>query len=566
MVGICNDLELRRIRENILQLSEDLQTIQSDDLFGPGNFNVDEFCLESRLVQEEFTPTAAVDISNVKHIDKPRNGHLEYNGNDSDLDNSESGVSSMESLESLLKKSETNETPEVFEQLNENSDGIEQNESPGKTEKVVEEAAISNQLSRKETENEADSATSKIEVPVLILTDENGVVYSDKTDAGSPVDDEPLTFSYSSDEADDNKETREEISKVDGKETTSDETDETDARSCDNNIDNVDSNQSPDPLIENEVESESVKLPEVNNNKNNPSETAGDTDKQQPLDSSGNHENLTTEAQPSSNLPTVDDRISIESSSHRSILNSPPVDHGQTDSNDYSNLSLEKTDDANDSKKGLNNSEANVSSDLDDESLAKLAYIPLKSEFDTTNGLNPTQLDVTGIERTTSAASSHVSMEVQLSDDGRSPSYNLPKNDLVGLLNKEDQANGETSENPHSLVNGDHDKDSSNILKELRKLSGPKRTENLPAPQRTIGLMSHDSSSYQSPYFQEALERLRELNDDEVPLKDGMSLDVFVVEVEKLLEKLRVIEDMMRAGQGVPDSVKDELARHVVRL
>lgn len=555
---------MKRIQENIQQLNEDLEAIQNDDLFGPGNFNVEDFCLESRFAQEDLSPTTLGD-GDIDVKNKPSSDHLDYNGNDSDLDNSESGVSSMESLESLLRKSETHDTPEVPDQIGEHS--IEKNEnetSVEKSENAVEQPSAS---------MESLSDKNRKPVPVLILTDENGVVYSDKTDATIPSDSEPLTDSNDVTEEDVEK-TDEEISEVEQVVQRGDNTDDIDGKPRSDNKENVDLNQSRDPEVEKEQESSSEKLPEANNDKDVPlsseqGATKDDSGDQEPLDSSNNHEqkNQINENLPSE-LPITDDRISIESSSHQSIVHSVADDHEQADRGEQSKPSLnENTKESNDSTIELDNSKVNTSSDIEDESLARLSYIPVQLEYESTNNL-----EITDIERTASPANSQVSMEVQLSDNDRSPSDDLPENNLFSLLNRDEKSNGEVSsetqtygeshENAQPVVNGEYEDDSSKILQDLRLMSSKKRTESPPAPQRVTSLVIQDS--YQSPYFQEALERLRELNSDEVPLKEGMSLDVFVVEVEKLLEKLRVIEDMMRACQGVPDNVRDELARHVV--
>jgi len=577
LVGICSDLDLKRIQENIQQLSEDLETIQNDDLFGPGNFNVDDFCLESRFAQEDLSPiTLGDDDLDLKT--KPSNDLLDYNGNDSDLDNSESGVSSMESLESLLRKSETHDTPEVPDQINENDEENNEEGSLGKAQDSVEQVSTPTEH-EKDVVDKCISDKNVVSIPVLILTDENGVVYSDRTDAGITSDGEPLTDSNDTTEEVVVRETSEDISRVKQVDNTEDIADEIEAKTSGDNDDNVD--QSRDPALEREVESNIAKLPEENNIENDtPTSkqvaTVNEMADQEPLDSSNNHEqgsnfseNLTDPEK-----PIVDDNISIESSSHQSIVNSVPDDHGQADSSEQSKPTLDdNTKEAIDATISLDNSRVNTSSDIDDESLARLNYIPLKSEYVITNNIIPSGLEVTNIERTASPANSQVSMEVQLSDDGLSPSDDLPESNLISLLNKEDNSNGgiseetqliENYENSQHLVNGVLEDDSSEILSGLRSKPSRKHTESPPAPQRVVSSVIQGSDSYQSPYFQEALERLRELNNEEVPLKEGMSLNVFVVEVEKLLEKLRVIEDMMKACQGVPDNVKDELARHVV--
>ena len=57
---------------------------------------------------------------------------------------------------------------------------------------------------------------------------------------------------------------------------------------------------------------------------------------------------------------------------------------------------------------------------------------------------------------------------------------------------------------------------------------------------------------------------LKDLDESEGLLHENMSLDAFLVEVEKLLDKLRSIEELITTGMEDEDNVKDELAKHVV--
>ena len=57
---------------------------------------------------------------------------------------------------------------------------------------------------------------------------------------------------------------------------------------------------------------------------------------------------------------------------------------------------------------------------------------------------------------------------------------------------------------------------------------------------------------------------LKDLDESESLLHENMSLDAFLVEVEKLLDKLRSIEELITTGMEDEDNVKDELAKHVV--
>lgn len=58
---------------------------------------------------------------------------------------------------------------------------------------------------------------------------------------------------------------------------------------------------------------------------------------------------------------------------------------------------------------------------------------------------------------------------------------------------------------------------------------------------------------------------LKDLDDSGNLLHEDMTLDEFLVEVEKLVEKLRSIEELITTEMDSDDNVKDELAKHVVR-
>ena len=57
---------------------------------------------------------------------------------------------------------------------------------------------------------------------------------------------------------------------------------------------------------------------------------------------------------------------------------------------------------------------------------------------------------------------------------------------------------------------------------------------------------------------------LKELDESGTLLHEDMTLDEFLVEVEKLVEKLRSIEELITTDMDSEDNVKDELAKHVV--
>lgn len=80
--------------------------------------------------------------------------------------------------------------------------------------------------------------------------------------------------------------------------------------------------------------------------------------------------------------------------------------------------------------------------------------------------------------------------------------------------------------------------------------------------------------SIRDPDYELFTSRPLDLRDRSSPLKDldesgnllheDMSLDEFLVEVEKLVEKLHTIEELISADQDLENNVKEELAKHVV--
>ena len=57
---------------------------------------------------------------------------------------------------------------------------------------------------------------------------------------------------------------------------------------------------------------------------------------------------------------------------------------------------------------------------------------------------------------------------------------------------------------------------------------------------------------------------MKELDESGNLLHEDMSLEDFLVEVEKLVEKLRSIEELITTELDSEDNMKDELAKHVV--
>ena len=86
----------------------------------------------------------------------------------------------------------------------------------------------------------------------------------------------------------------------------------------------------------------------------------------------------------------------------------------------------------------------------------------------------------------------------------------------------------------------------------------------LPASRNTLDQLDYEPFVPGTLDLSDLHSRLRELDEDEVLLHRDMSVDEFMVEVERLLEKLSVIEDMLREGTVAEENVKDELAKHVV--
>ena len=125
---------------------------------------------------------------------------------------------------------------------------------------------------------------------------------------------------------------------------------------------------------------------------------------------------------------------------------------------------------------------------------------------------------------------------------------------LDNLLN----INGDTSQNIG--VEKPHDRIAS-ILSERRKAE---EAERLRFSESSVRDADYELFTSRPLDLVDRSSPLKDLNESENLLHENMSLDAFLVEVEKLLEKLRSIEELITTDMEDEDNVKDELAKHVV--
>ena len=112
-----------------------------------------------------------------------------------------------------------------------------------------------------------------------------------------------------------------------------------------------------------------------------------------------------------------------------------------------------------------------------------------------------------------------------------------------------------TSASMYSALPGAQDTSSARCECDLTKSAGELHTN-----PRSVSAVSAATSPAGTNGWHSLLE------EDEEPLSESLSVDEFVVVLGKLLEKLRVIEDMMASGIDVDENIQDELSKHVVRL
>lgn len=117
----------------------------------------------------------------------------------------------------------------------------------------------------------------------------------------------------------------------------------------------------------------------------------------------------------------------------------------------------------------------------------------------------------------------------------------------------ENNARGVEAEKPHDRI--------ASILSERRKAE---EAERLRFAESSVRDTDYELFTSRPLDLVDRSSPLKDLDESDSLLHENMSLDAFLVEVEKLLDKLRSIEELITTDMEDEDNVKDELAKHVV--
>lgn len=123
----------------------------------------------------------------------------------------------------------------------------------------------------------------------------------------------------------------------------------------------------------------------------------------------------------------------------------------------------------------------------------------------------------------------------------------------IGEHSLESNARDVEAEKPHDRI--------ASILSERRKAE---EAERLRFAESSVRDADYELFTSRPLDLVDRSSPLRDLDESESLLHENMSLDSFLVEVEKLLDKLRSIEELITTDMEDEDNVKDELAKHVV--
>ena len=122
--------------------------------------------------------------------------------------------------------------------------------------------------------------------------------------------------------------------------------------------------------------------------------------------------------------------------------------------------------------------------------------------------------------------------------------------------------NGNTSEDDVRNTEGEKPQDKiASILSQRRKAE---EAERLRFAENSVRDADYELFTSRPLDLIDRSSPLKDLDESENILHENMSLDAFLVEVEKLLEKLHSIEELITTDLEDEDNVKDELAKHVV--
>ena len=500
-------------------------------------------------------------------VPKPA-GHNAAENGDSDLADSESGVSSMESFEGILRKENEDATTENGVQVNGVSDDHFVNDesdedvhlngglsvSPDEYQRIrLSHSADTNQDTNSSRDLDDDSrATSRatdvksgdVSVPVLIVTDEDGtraeVEFAENGVDGSQ-DNEGFTEQAG--------------------EFFFDDFDVYYGESTPKTVSDPDKTSTREDTITSENESSVTKSVTIKES------SSGDLNAGDTVDHVPNGDVLEDQ---SNDLVSKDESESFEKSivtevtlpSHKSVTDNALRDdfdisgdselgddilRHRTPAEDITSTSTEEntTPDLKGNKSDpvellINGPEAQVPPQLD------------KVKTSDSNSVSSKALD--NVAEKSASPTSQTSVKTGLTKSA--PNEEMDKLDRllnIGEHSLENNTRDVEAEKPHDRI--------ASILSERRKAE---EAERLRFAESSVRDTDYELFTSRPLDLVDRSSPLKDLDESESLLHENMSLDAFLVEVEKLLDKLRSIEELITTGMEDEDNVKDELAKHVV--
>lgn len=552
-----SDVEKDAIKEKLERLQQDIATLEEGTP------------LTSRHVNSETLGREAASAFVEVVVPKPADQDVAENG-DSDLGDSESGVSSMESFEGILRKENEHAPGENGVQVNGVSDDHFVNDesdenahlngglsvSPDEYHRIrLTHSADANQETNSSRDLDNDSrATSRttddksgdVSVPVLIVTDEDGtraeVEFAENGEDGSQ-DNEGFTEQAGEFFFDD-------FDVYYGESTpkTAIDPDKTSTRE--------DTSTSENDI--NVPKSDSVTTKESSSGVSNASDTVdhltnGDVSEDESndlvlKDESGSLErSIVTEVTLPSHKSVTDNAlpdnfdISADSELGDDVLrHSTPaevIESTPTEGNTTPDLQGNKSDSV---EVLTNGPETQVPPQFDEVKTTD-------SNFDSSHGLD-------NVAKKSPSPTSQTGVKAGLTSSA--PNEEMDKLDRllnIGEQSLENNARDVEAEKPHDRI--------ASILSERRKAE---EAERLRFAESSVRDTDYELFTSRPLDLVDRSSPLKDLDESESLLHENMSLDAFLVEVEKLLDKLRSIEELITTDMEDEDNVKDELAKHVV--
>ena len=543
-------MEKDAIKEKLERLQLDIATLEEETPLTSGHANVE-------------TPGGGGASVLVEVVaPKPAGQDIAENG-DSDLADSESGVSSMESFEGILRKENGHAPSENGVQVNGVSDGHFVNDesdenvhlngglsvSPDEYQRIrLSHSADSNQDTNSSRDLDDDSrATSRatddksgdVSVPVLIVTDEDGtrteVEFAEGSQDNEGFAEQAGEFFF-------------------------DDFDVYYGEGTPKTVIDPDTSTHEDTITsENESSApQSVTIKEESSGDSNVGDTVdhlpnGDVSEDESndlvlKDESGSLErSIVTEVTLPSHKSVTDNAlpddfdISADSELGDDILrHSTPaevIESTPTEENATPDIQGNKSDSV---EVLLNGPETQVPPQFDEVKTAE-------SSFDSSHGLD-------NVAKKSPSPTSQTGVKAVLTSSA--PNEEMDKLDRllnIGEHSSETKARKVEAEKPHDRI--------ASILSERRKAE---EAERLRFAESSVRDTDYELFTSRPLDLIDRSSPLKDLDESESLLHENMSLDAFLVEVEKLLDKLRSIEELITTDMEDEDNVKDELAKHVV--